>query len=255
MDLDDCGEPATIESLLDVALCRNDLDTAQVLLARQPPGQRFSLEPWLRCLPAREIGGPIELRQSALWLLIGLGGTLDRDVENAAPTTALTLLGWPELAQTLATLSPSPAAWAADVVPHEEGKRFWLNRRLASIAGEEQSAEDGDVAGQAEVIEIRLGHVFAPQYLLSGACGNVNCTMTFFGTDQGRYRILLQTAGYEWKLLNKHGGLAGLDIASRASATTHCQTQYAFDGTRFSEKRCFEITDGRKHLVKCPPCR
>jgi len=255
MDLDD-GTPAqTLASLLDTALCRRDVTTARLLVAALPASQRpFSLDRWLLCLPARELGGRLEPMRESLQDLLALGGSFSDELEGAAPAEALAFMGWPELSALVVATGPQGAQLAASEQPAAEVREHWRVRRLASIVGEDYPLGEDESAQAPSVRRVELGGRRGAHYVLSGGCGNVNCALTFFALEGDRYRVLLQTAGYSWQPKAKHRGLVDLDVWARASASTHCGTLYRFDGQLYQPHQCRERDPEGLHWVPCPPC-
>lgn len=258
MDLDDCGPKGTLLKLLDAALCRRDVETSRVLVGELPgPARRFSLGSWLLCLPARELGGAPEPYEAGLRRLLTLGGTFPDELEGASPADALQILGWPELSALVGAAAEGGARATESEGISETTREKWLVRRLSSIAGEDYEcggSESEDSPNDIRLERVQLGASYSPQYVLSGACGNVNCGRTFFGTENGRYRVLLQTAGYSWTRGRKHHGLVELAVAARSGAATHCETLYRFDGKSYQPQLCHETGIEGRHRVSCPSC-
>jgi hypothetical protein len=272
-------EYSRLSTLLRVAQCGGDLPTLRVLVASLPHPRAFPLEPWLDCLPARDIANvPLRERRGSwrdstraqadaeslesvrqlLRAQLALGGTFSGDVLGLSPAQALAAMGWPELAR---ELGPDSSA-----TPTEEARERWLARRLASIANEDvlplsASLEDSDFSVQEPTVApLTLGKPFSPHYLLRGPMGNVNSSYTVFGTgDDGQLRILMQTGGYDFELETMHHGLRDIRVPARGSASMHCDTLWRFNGEQYQQAVCHEIeyhTEGAfvRRRVPCPPC-
>ncbi|TCI00079.1 hypothetical protein EJV46_05335 [Roseococcus sp. SYP-B2431] len=124
-----------------------------------------------------------------------------------------------------------------------ERQAFWRHRRLAALAGTqgptlpwEPEAERVPAAPELMRLAPGLG-----AWLIHGECGNVNCGYAIAVREGRGYRLVLEDAGYGFRLERAIGGRArDVTIQARTNAAIHNVTTWRYDGRVYRRIRCRE---------------
>jgi hypothetical protein len=85
-------------------------------------------------------------------------------------------------------------------------------------------------------------------WLIRGECGNVNCGYALAVRDGQGYRLILEDAGYEFRLEPATGrGVSDVTVEGRSGALRHVVTTWHYDGRVYRRQRCQEavVSEGR----------
>jgi hypothetical protein len=156
-------------------------------------------------------------------------------VAGDAPIAVATGIDRPDIADVLA----DHGAVRATLTPQRQA--FWRHRRLAALARTDGPTLPWEpalerVPGTPELMSLAPG---LGAWLIHGDCGNVNCGYSIAVRDGRGYRLVLEDAGYGFRLERAIGGRArDVTIESRTSAAIHNVTTWRYDGRVYRRFRC-----------------
>lgn len=226
--------PADASGLAKSLACAAEPRLLQAVVEAAAPEPAGLLARFMGCLGGVEARRPGDI--GTLGLILAWEAA-DAPVAGDAPIAVATGIDRPDIAGALADHGAVHASLSQD----RQG--FWRHRRLAALAGTTAPAlpwEAGPerVPAAPELIRLAPG---LGAWLIHGDCGNVNCGYAIAVRDGRGYRLVLEDAGYGFRLERAIGTRArDATVEARANAATHVVTTWRYDGRVYRRHRCRE---------------
>jgi len=227
--------PAEVPELAGALACAAEPRLLEALRESTGPAAPGLLARFMGCL------GGIEARREGdmdTLALVLADEAADAPVAGDAPIAVAAGIDRPDMVAVLADHGAAPAR----LTP--ERQAFWRHRRLAALAGTQGPVlpwepEAERVPAAPELLRLAPG---LGAWLIHGDCGNVNCGY-FLAVREGRgYRLVLEDAGYGFRLEPAIGRRArDATIEARTNAAIHTVTTWRYEGRAYRRHRCREV--------------
>ncbi|WP_421988689.1 hypothetical protein [Roseococcus sp.] len=225
--------PVGLAELAGSLACAADPRPLQALLEATGPGGPELLVRFMACLGGIEAAREGDIDTLGLVLA---DGPADAPVVGDAPIAIAAGLDRPDIVDVLAdhgaaraTLEPARLA-------------FWRHRRLAALARTERPVlpwekEPDRVPPTPELMSLAPG---LGAWLVHGACTEGNCGQAVAVRDGRGYRLVLEDAGYGFRLDRAVGTRARDVLIESRTGAAHTLTTWRYDGRVYRRFRCRE---------------